>query len=253
MHEDMAYAVYTPRDFREDEKLPLVLFLHGAGDGPKSLDEASIGALLDQPGVPRVVMVVPQGDHGFWENWHNGKRHYRDWVMKELFPAVQTKYHTLPCPKGCHIMGNSMGGYGALMYSLYEPGVFTSVTALSAPVYTSEKVKQVYNGSLLVGLVLPIEEIWGPYDANAVAQRDLFRRWQTPEDLHGARLFLAWGDKEDPDVIADNQHLHEHLERQGIPHEFLVFHGEHAWKDWAPAIVTALRKQVSGSSALPAK
>jgi enterochelin esterase-like enzyme len=243
MGKDMAYSVYTPRDFRADERLPLVLFLHGAGDDPRSLDEASVGNLLDQPGVPRVVMLVPQGDRGFWENWFNGKQRYRDWVMRELFPAIQAQFHTLPCPEGCHVMGNSMGGYGALMYSLYEPGRFASVTALSAPVYTTEGVKHVYEDSLL-RLVLPIEEIWGPYNPNSVAKRDLYRRWKSAEDLHGARLFLAWGDAEDADMIADNERLHAYLQQQGIPHQALVFHGEHAWKDWAPAILAALRQQV---------
>jgi enterochelin esterase-like enzyme len=245
MGKDMEYAVYTPRDFRADEKLPLVLFLHGSGDGPRSLDEAGIGALMDQPDVPRLVMVVPQGDRGFWENWHNGKQSYREWVMRELFPSIQAKFHTLPCPKGCHIMG-----YGALMYSNYEAGTFTSVTALSAPIYTSEEVKKVYDGSLL-GLLVPFEEIWGPYDAEAVAKRDLYRLWSKQEDLHGARLFLAWGDDEASDVIADNERLDTYLQQQGISHQSLVFHGKHAWKYWTPAIITALKDQV-GASAEPA-
>ncbi len=240
MGRNMDYAVYLPGAWSAGERLPLIVFLHGAGDGPNALDQAGIGNLLDRPGAPRAIIVAPRGDRGFWENWASGERPYRDWVMRELVPAVQRRYHTLPCPSDCHVIGISMGGYGALMMALREPGAFSSVAALSAPIYTAESVKPFYD-SWLWNLLLPIEDIWGPYDPSKIATRDLHLQWHSNADLHGSRLLLAWGDQDLPNLRAGNERLHQHLTEHGIAHEAVLFRGGHKWASWTTVVLDALR------------
>ncbi len=46
MRVDMHYAVYAPPGFSREERLPLVLFLHGGGDSEKSFDQHAIGRRL---------------------------------------------------------------------------------------------------------------------------------------------------------------------------------------------------------------
>jgi enterochelin esterase-like enzyme len=243
MGQAMRYAVYVPKGWTAAEQLPLVMFLHGSGDGPDSFDRADLGSRLDQGTTPRAVIVIPQGDMGFWENWASGDHPYRDWVMRELLPFVQRRYNTKPCPEGCHVMGISMGGHGALMFALHEPGSFSSVSAISPPIYTAESVKAFYD-NLLWHFLLPIEDMWGPYDAKRVAERSVYNRWRSPADLNGIRLLIAWGKEEDPEFVRDCTQFNHYLNERQIPHTALNFPGGHEWKAWVPVVLEALRRQL---------
>jgi enterochelin esterase-like enzyme len=249
MGREMEYAVYEPPDRRPGERLPLVLFLHGGGDGVDCFDQARVGQAFDAAlaagRIPRVLVVVAQGDLGFWENWADGSRMYRDWVMRDLLPHVATQYATLACPKDCHVMGISMGGYGALRFGLLEADHFASVTAISAPIMDTEAMMALANSGL-IRFLIPVHRIWGPGDdPEEVGKADLFVQWTRPEDLDGLRLMLAWGDHDRSRVIETNERFHSHLEEHGVPHEADEFEGGHDWKSWTPVLERALEVQVS--------
>lgn len=247
MREEMEYSVYVPKDLRPNEHLPLVLFLHGAGDGPDALDAAEVGGALDRGGKVRAILVAPQGDRGFWENWASGERNYRDWVLRELMPSLQARYHTAPCPEGCHVVGVSMGAYGAFMSVLRNPGLFASAASLSGPIYTAETVKGFYE-SWFWGFIVPTERIWGPYDPAAIATRDLYRQWTKPEDLHGTRVLIAWGSQDDEDIRKSGELFDAHLTRARIPHRTIRFDGGHDWVSWTPVLLDTLAWQVNGTA-----
>jgi len=150
------------------------------------------------------------------------------------------------------VLGISMGGHGALMFALNNPGTFASVSALSPPIYTVESVKAFYD-SFLWSLLLPIEDMWGEFDVQRIAKRNLYLRWRSPGDLHGSRLLLAWGDQEDPEFVSDCVRFHEHLLSHHIPHTVLPFHGDHDWKSWVPVVLETLRRQLPGPVRVPAQ
>ncbi len=219
--EELRYAVYAPRDLGPDERLPLVVFLHGGGDSADCFDQAGLGLRLDQAlavgRIPRVVVVVPDGELGFWENWRDGSHAYRDWALREVLPEVQQRYHTQACPAGCHVMGNSMGGYGALRFALLEPELFASVTAISAPIFDTDQMLEMAD-SFWWGLLVPFERIWGSAGRDEVARSDLFQRWKTQADLAGVRLLITWGDDDRGGIVATNEKFREHLRAHGIEH-----------------------------------
>jgi enterochelin esterase-like enzyme len=244
----MEYAVYQPLDRKPEERLPLVIFLHGAGDDPHCFDEAGVGQRLDaaieQGRTPRVLIAIPQGDMGFWENWADGSRNYRDWVLDELLPEVQRKYGTAACPQGCHVMGISMGGFGALRFALLAPEHFSTVTALSAPIFDSEQMLD-FRNSFWFGLIVPIRRIWGEPDREQLAEEDLYLRWTRQPDLRGLRLMLAWADHDKSQILEANVKFRAHLNAHGIVHESQVFAGKHDWKSWTPVLERALHVQLA--------
>lgn len=250
MRASLSYSVYLPPDFREDERLPLVLFLHGGGDDPAAFDRHGLSARFDdayaQGRLPRAVLFFPQGDDGFWMNWYDGSRRYQDWILGELLPEVQERYHTLACPEDCHVMGVSMGAHGSLRFALDHGHRFASVSALSGPVFDSEQMMD-FTDDRLYATFIPTHRVFGPADPRRVANEDIFLRWASPSDV-GLRIFLAWGTEDREAIRALNARFTEHLADRGIAHHAEEYEGIHGWVDWAPVIERALRYQLAGEA-----
>ena len=214
----MAYSVYTPPGFQGEERLPLVVFLHGGGDSHESFDEWGIGQRLDRATregrVPRVVVVLPQGHLGFWANWVDGTRNYEDWVLYEVMPAVVRRYHTRPCPEGCHLMGVSMGGAGTLRIALRHPDRFVSAGIISAPVFGTDEMLAFVDDRFF-NIFIPTHRIWGHPDRETVEQEDPFIRWSSPDVA--PRIFLAWAEEDRGMIITGSRRLDEHLRQIGVP------------------------------------
>lgn len=239
MNRTMAYSVYTPPGWTPDEHLPVMVLLHGARDDHRTFDRYDVGLYLDEQIVsgdlPRIIIVSPDGELGFWENWHDGSRHYRDWVVDDLMPYITERYNTLPCPQGCYLSGISMGAHGAMRFAYYEKGQFNSVAALSGPIISKQYQSEPSLGMMIMRWFLPIERIWGDIDGdNSDMPKDIdpYKSWVKREDLLQLPLLLAWGTEEGDAIREGNEHFHQHLSRHNKPHEHLVFDGGHKWVHW---------------------
>ena len=246
----MPYAVYTPPGWTRAERLPLVVFLHGGGDAESCLDRAGLGQVFDgaieRGEMPRVVVVVPRGELGLWVNWYDGTHRYEDWVVDELLPLAAKALHTLECPAHCHVVGVSMGGFGALSMSLHRPDRLRGVGAISALVFDRERMIALSRRPLM-RLLAPIERVFGPTgpaDRGRMEREDLFLRWRSPADLGDRRLFLAWGDDDHHDIVESSAAFQRHLADHGVPHRHLVYAGGHGWRYWTPILPRVIRAVV---------
>jgi enterochelin esterase-like enzyme len=245
----MQYALYAPSDLGDGEHLPIVIFLHGGGDGPDCLDRAGLGpeiatAMMHRE-MPRAVIVVPEGDFGFWANWYDGSRRYEDFVMDELVPRVARQLHTAECPAGCHLVGVSMGAEGALRFAVHRPHAFASVTAISGPALDTDR-RIAFINDPLNNILVPTQHVFGPpRPRSRIEADDPFLVWRDAASLHGTRLTIAWGSRDRDAVRRGSEALHEHLDEHGIPHEHQEYDGEHGWVWWRPVILSALRDQLS--------
>lgn len=247
MQRDMHYSVYKPPAWTAAESLPLVVLLHGAGDDPRTPDSVGVGQVLDaaiQSGsVPRTVITWPQGDLGFWENWANGERRYRDWVNQELIPHVSRRYHTRDCPEGCHLMGISMGGAGALSFVLAEPQQWRSVSVLSAPVYNIDEIEEM-SENFWLNLIIPTEDIWGPFSRERAPQRNVYTRWQQARDVGTLSLLFTWGSQDSDDIRRSNRRLEAHFAEREIHARMFEFDGDHSWDSWLRVLPQVIQAQV---------
>ena len=247
----LSYSVWLPPDFREDERLPLITFLHGGGDSPNAFDKHGLSQQFREATargeLPRAVIFFPQGDNGFWANWYDGSRMYQDWILEELIPEVQRRYHTLACPDDCHIMGVSMGGYGSLRLVMDHPGRFASLTAVSAPIFDTEQMMN-FATDRMTQLFIPVHRVWGPANEREIRGRDPFLVWRRPSDLHGTRLAIHWGSDDRAGIKDTNERLHTHLSERRIPHTAAEYEGNHSWVSWSPVIQAAMRAQLGGEA-----
>lgn len=248
----MRYSVLTPTDFDADERLPLVIFLHGGGDDEASFDRAGLSAQLTEAmterRIPRMVIALPQGDLGFWADWYDGSRHYESWVTREVLPHVHYDYHTLPCPDACHVMGVSMGGSGAIRFALHRPDLFHSASFLSAPILDTEGMIQLAATPLLVPII-PMERIFGPLDPRTrVAADDPYLRWTRSNYTTLPQLLVAWATNDRGGIVETSARFVAHLQHENIPHQTFTFPGNHSWVSWRPAIERALGLMVERSA-----
>lgn len=146
---DMVFAVYLPPQAEQGEKLPVLYWLSGLTCTDENFMQkagaqrlaAELGLIIVAPDTsPRGESVPddPAGAYdfglgaGFYVNatrepW---ARHYRmyDYVTQELPLLIESNF---PVSEKRGIAGHSMGGHGALICALKNPGRYRSVSAFS--------------------------------------------------------------------------------------------------------------------------
>lgn len=233
----MAYGVYTPPDWQPTEQLPLIVFLHGGGGSHLSFERYQADEFLDKEisagRIARAVIVLPDGGNGFWENWADGSYHYRDWVLDEIVPKVQQDYQTLDCPEHCHLAGISMGGYGVLRFAYYAKTNFSSVSAISAPIFNRQEAEK-QKTSFLIKLLFPFERIFGKTYTEEFKRSNPYNAWVNDQEQQKVRLQILWGSKDRQRIIDTNEAFRERLLESNIEHDYYVYDGGHKWKYWVP-------------------
>ena len=237
------YGVYTPPGYQSGERLPMVLLLHGGGGSHQSFEKYKANEFFDQKiqngEMPRVLVVTPNGDFGLWENWYDGSRSYRDWVMRKVLPQVIKDYDPLPCPENCYLAGISMGGFGVLRFAYFERDSFSAVSAISASIYSDEQIEERAN-SWLLRVIFPIKKIFGPDYTIKYKKDNPYNAFVDDEELRQMRLQLIWGNQDHERIIEANEAFHKKLTDNNVQHDKRIYQGKHKWVDWVPNFDTVI-------------
>ncbi|MGN2413942.1 S-formylglutathione hydrolase [Pseudomonas syringae] len=146
---DMVFAVYLPPQAEQGGKLPVLYWLSGLTCTDENFMQkaaahrlaAELGIIIVAPDTsPRGADVADDPDGawdfgqgaGFYLNATEAPyaRHYQmhDYVVKELPALIEAHF---PASQARSISGHSMGGHGALICALRNPGRYRSVSAFS--------------------------------------------------------------------------------------------------------------------------
>lgn len=241
---DMQIGVYLPPQ-AEQNKCPVLYWLSGLTCTEQNfITKAGAQRYAAEHGVILVTPdTSPRGDHvpdadgydlgkgaGFYVNatrepW---AAHYRmdDYVVGELPAWVEAN---LPTNNARAISGHSMGGHGALVLALRNPGCYRSVSAFSPIVAPSqvpwgEKAFAAYLGS--------DPDAWKHYDATALVASHLQERLPLLIEQGGADEFLESQLK--PQLLLQTANAAGHpidlRMREGYDHSYYFiasFIGEH--------------------------
>lgn len=146
---DMSFAVYLPPQIEAGERLPVLYWLSGLSCTDENFMQkagaqrmaAALGLIIVAPDTSPRGPDVPGDPDGAWDfglgagfylnatqaPWD---RHYRmhDYVVHEL-PALIEAHFPVSGKRG--ICGHSMGGHGALVCALRNPGRYQSLSAFA--------------------------------------------------------------------------------------------------------------------------
>lgn len=162
----MNYLIHVPADMKKDEKLPLVVFLHGGGEkggDPAKIMIHGLPRYASRGGLPvRAVILSPQvPEKGDW-NW---------WLLHEetfeLIKKVARKYHV--DKDRISMTGLSMGGFGTWVIGTLHPEYFSALAPIcgggmtfSARRLTTTPVRAFHGGK---DSVVPLHESQRMVDA----------------------------------------------------------------------------------------
>ncbi len=219
LNREMSYAIYLPAAYasQANRAFPVLYMLHGAGgdytEWPRYGLPAVAGELIAAGEIAPLIIVMPEGDLGYWVNGLSGKGEpWDDYVMQDLLPHIQAKYRTINEPTGRAIGGISRGAFGAFDIALKYPGMFGALGLHSPALAEYADIQDP---------ATPEEDFW-KYDPIWLAQnKDLSK-------LPPIYLDVGLADDWRPGA----QYLHEILIGRGLAHGFEEFDGGHSSDYW---------------------
>lgn len=251
---DVNYAVYLPPDYQtSSRRYPVVYLLHGFTDSEIAWVQFGEVNLAADRGIaareiPPMIIVMPDAGVTWYINDVQGKVRYEDMFIREFLPHIDASYRTRPERDYRGVAGLSMGGWGALTYSMRHPDLFAACAAFSAAVWPDEAVAAIDQPHY--------EELFGDLFGHKLAgpaRLNAHFRAHNPldlavslsvESLKKVRYYLDCGD--DDFLFKGNAVLHETLLGRKVPNELRVRDGGHNWPYWRSGIVDGL-KFIGGS------
>lgn len=132
-------VAYLPDGYEAgSRRYPVVYFLPNLFDGHRAIfDRDGAKVVLDRAiaegTVPPLILVSADFSTPAGSSFYATSPVTGDWtgfLAKDLVAAVDGRFRTLPVPASRGLLGDRMGGYGAIRTAMVAPGVFGSVYAL---------------------------------------------------------------------------------------------------------------------------
>ncbi|HBE68754.1 MAG TPA: phospholipase [Planctomycetaceae bacterium] len=120
----LRYWLYLPEAYETQDKWPLMLFLHGGGEGGGELEKVKKHGppkLLDQGASMPMIVVAPQNpsETQFWD----------DQALSRLLDELDTQLKV--DSRRIYLTGLSRGGYGAWRLAIQNPDRFAALVPIS--------------------------------------------------------------------------------------------------------------------------
>ena len=239
---DQRIRFIVPTEVPAGAKLPVVYLLHGAGSSYRDWTDKTAIASLAAHGF---ILVSPETDEAFALNEINPHRHYEDFFIEDVMPAVA---HELPYAAQDRartaIVGISRGGLGATVLALHHPERFGYVAALSA-VTGFGPGRFSWRHPLLTSLN---QLRWGPPRSPTRLENSPFRLLRAADPAQLPYFFITVGAQDR--LLPEDLKLSRALANRGVPNDFSVVPGEHHWSVWAaevPLLSDNLRSHIPGA------
>lgn len=206
--------------------------LHGLGDDDSSfLRFTNIEQYANEHNL---AVVMPNFDRSFYTNMTNGYN-YWDYLTTELPSRMRSFYPLSNQPSRNIVGGNSMGGYGALKWTLNMPNTFCNAIILSGVVDLQRFSKEQRD-------LMPDFDL--VFKGKSLSKSSLDLSWLISKNekvYQQLNIYHSIGTK---DFLWDSsQKLRRQLERTlGDNYHFTAFEGGHEWHFWDLQLEKALNQ-----------
>lgn len=216
-----------------------LFLLHGRGadlDEPTRLLDV-LDALVENGSVPPLLAIVPDApwsdrasfyvDSDF--TGHPSGRPVETALTRDLVRHVDATYATIADRDHRFVTGYSMGGAGAVRYTLGHPDLFSGCLALSPAVY--DPLPPTDSSTRRFGAFGRGPEPFVPDVYTALGYRTQLESFGPTRPV---RLFIAAGDGED--LAIEAARLHDRARQvEGVASRLRILGGDHDFDVWAPA------------------
>ncbi|MFC5864948.1 alpha/beta hydrolase [Acidicapsa dinghuensis] len=136
---DRRFAVYLPPGYAAgDARYPVIYYLPAPfGSYRAVFDHEHAAQLFDKAiaagEIGKFIVVVPDMATPLGCSWYVNSPvtgNWEDFMVKELVPYVDANFRTLANRDSRGIVGDFMGGYGAIRFAMIYPKIFGTVYAL---------------------------------------------------------------------------------------------------------------------------
>ena len=252
--EAITYNVYLPAGYAgSTDRYPVLYLLHGRGDTKSAWTQmkGALDELIASGEIQPTIAIMPDAP------WSSRASYYVDSAYtgadpgrpvetaftQDLIAHVDSAYRTVANRTGRGVAGYSMGGYGALRYSLAHPDLFGAAIVLSPAVYVptspSDSSTREF-GAFGLGKSLFVDSIYRKLNYPAVFPS--FEATGLP-----LPMYIAVGDDEyknpDPKDASHDLDFEAHVlfnqavRVENLTTELRVVDGGHDWDVWGPEFV----------------
>lgn len=227
LQRDMSYYAYLPADYDAAKRRYSVLYmLHGGG---ASKDEwpayglvDAVDRLIASSDISPMIVVLPQGDMGYWVNQANNGPRWGDYLARDVVGNVDATFRTVPDRDHRAIAGLSMGGAGALQLAFNNPDMFRVVAAHSPSLHLDDGTFPILGSG------------------SDFAAREPLKLAAAAPGIEALDIWIDAGDQ-DPWLERDEM-LHQALTDRGIGHHWSILTGGHEGPYWRRNLDVYLRE-----------
>ena len=228
------------------ERWPVIYLLEGRPSVSDWLDQGGLVEIMDRAiadgAIPPTLVVTPVAPYSWYVDNPDpgGQGLMKTAIVRDLVATVDQRFPTAACREGRAVGGLSMGGYGALLFAIDAPEVFSAAISLagavSPPIDRNDvarlkRADAFYDGAF-----------GRPLDRERFNAWNLFTRLRALEKGAAPQpdVYLSIGDRDRGGLLQNTTRLHVALLRAGVDSTFRIGPGQHDWETWRREFATSL-------------
>jgi len=274
------YLVYLPPSYASEptRRFPVAYYLHGhSGSEADWVSLAGIDVIADSlvaAGMPEMILVMPDGDDGWYTNWVRPRSYeecasgagsdraastfcvrtprYDDYIAGDVVRHIDSTYRTMADRRHRGIAGLSMGGYGAVMLAVGHPDLFAAAASHSGVLSPLYRGRHPFAAPVqYLSSIDSVQAAWGGMWASvAPAFGNAIASWEARDPAHRIRTLKTAGDSipalfvdvgAEDGLVDQSRAFHAELTSMGIAHAYAEWPGQHNWKYWHAHVGESLR------------
>ena len=172
------------------------------------------------------IIIMPRVDRSFYCNTKY-KADYFDYIADELPEMISEWFRINTERENTFIVGESMGGYGAVKIGLSRPDKYTGIGALSGVLDYDSFARMIRSNEWPDMTSAELDALYDEDTPMKLAEKAV-KLEKKPKliQLCGTEDFL----------YDNNQTFRKHLQKIGYEHTYREGPGEHAWPYWDKAV-----------------